>query len=160
MSRENYKRFGKNAQLNTVVRWENASPQTEQKIQEKDDLQIYHMLFLNLCLIHEINKHWICHASLKQGYQKHCACHENKYFVCSKNQHTKAGQKNGCHQVATCYLIKIKGRVAGGGLVACHMPGCERSIWGGLWIQLCFVCNCGGQLSRDTEQKQSKNPKP
>jgi hypothetical protein len=157
---KNYKRFGKNAQLNTEVRWENAFPPRQNKDQEKDDLQIYHMLFLNLCLIHDINKHWICHVSPIPGYQKHWTCHENEYFVSSKKQHTKAGQKNGCHQVATCYLIKIKGRVAGGGLVAWHMPGCERSIWGGLCIQLCFAPNCGGRLSRDPEQKQSKNPKP
>jgi hypothetical protein len=70
-----------------------------------------------------------------------------------KPAYKSRSEKNVCHQLATFYLIKIKGRVAGEGFVAWHIPGCERSVWGGLWIQLCFAPNCGGQLSRDTEQK-------
>lgn len=136
-------------------------PPRQNKNQEKDNLQIYHMLFLNLCLIHDINKHWICHVSPISCYQKHWTCHENWVFcVFQKTAYKSRSEKwlpPGCNLLP--HKDQGKG-IAGGGLVAWHMPGCERSIWGGLCIQLCFAPNCGGRLPRDPEQKQSKNPKP
>jgi hypothetical protein len=95
-------------------------PPRQNKNHEKDNLQVYHMLFLNLYVIHDINKHWICYVSPKQGHQKHCTCHENEYFVC---MFQKPAYKSRWEKWLPpgCNLLPHKDQGEGSRLRACSM---------------------------------------